>query len=90
MRVVLLVVVFLTLAACKKSTCESAVNRMVECKLVVGGLMSIGEGGRIVDNANGMLRGACDAAMDSGDESKRKVMECAAAASSCDELAKCE
>jgi len=79
------------LSACgSKSTCEKAVNRMIECKMIVGHLLPKASGDQIfLDDAHGRLSGACDVAVENN-EGDRKRMECAARASSCDELMRCD
>jgi len=77
------------LAGCSKSTCEKAVDQMIKCKLVVGDLLP-GKGPEVfLDDAHGRLKGACDVAVES-DGPDKKRMECAAKASSCDELMACQ
>jgi hypothetical protein len=93
MKLVALVLVS-TLAhvACKKeSLCDRAVERMLECKRIVGNLTA----GRDMvvtkldrSQARQTLVGACDAATDA-DEKSKKTMQCVADASDC-ELSACE
>ena len=89
MRSVMLLLAVST-AACSKSTCEKAVNRMIECKMIVGNLLPKASGNQILlDDAHGRLSGACDVAVENN-EADRRRMECAARASSCDELMRCD
>jgi len=83
-----LLVAMCLLAGCSKSTCDKAVARMIECKMIVGNLLPKQSGEVYLEQANGRLKGACDVAVEAN-EADRKKMECAAEASSCDELARC-
>ncbi len=89
--VVVGVVVFVaTLTGCKsKSTCENAVAKMIECKIVVGNLLPKSGPEAFLDDAHGRLTGACDVAVE-GNEADKRRMECAAKASTCDELLACQ
>jgi hypothetical protein len=72
-----------------KSTCDKAVAKMIQCKIVVGNLLP-GKGPEVfLDDAHGRLKGACDAAVDSSEDDKRR-MECAAKASTCEQLLACQ
>ncbi len=76
-------------AGCSKSTCGKAVDKMLECKIVVGDLLP-GKGSEVfLDDAKGRLTGACDVAVDNDGEDKRR-MECAASASTCEALVACQ
>jgi hypothetical protein len=78
------------LAGCQsKSTCDKAVAKMIECKIVVGGLLPNTGPQAFLDDAHGRLKGACDVAVESNEADKRR-MECAAKATTCDELLACQ
>ena len=92
MRVILVMLLAASAGCGKKSTCEKAVDRMMECKTIVGGLLprppawvTKTEEGQL----KGTLRGACDAAVES-DAAQEKRMKCVAEADNCDALAACE
>ncbi len=87
MRFLIVAFLFVGIVGCKKDTCAKAADRMVECKLIVGHLIPNAGEQVFLDNANGTLRGACDAAI--SEEPMKSAMECAAAADSCAELAAC-
>jgi hypothetical protein len=88
MKLLAIVGVAVFAAGCDKGTCAKAAKRMVECKVVVGGLIPHQKGPITIDNPHGVLRGACDAAC--SDPAVKKQMECVAEASSCEDLELCQ
>jgi hypothetical protein len=89
------VMLVLALVACsKKSTCEKAVAKMMECKQVVGGLLPRSADQMWVTKTEegqfkNTLIGACDAAVEN-EETQKKRMQCVAKTDDCSALAKCE
>jgi len=89
------VLLVLALVGCgKKSTCEKAVAKMMDCKTVVGGLLPRSPDQMWVTKQEegqfkNTLLGACDAATEN-EETQKKRMECVAKTDDCSALAKCE
>ena len=75
------------LVGCKKeSLCEKAANKMLDCKRIVGGLTNgrdLWVTGYDRSQAKQTLVGACDAATDAS-ESSKKQMQCVVDADGCD------
>jgi hypothetical protein len=94
MRIAALVFALGLLGCGKSSTCEQAATRMLDCKLIVGGLFpKMGEQLFVSKQERSQVRsqlvGACDSAVASSPDQEKR-MKCVAEADSCEALAACE